>query len=64
MKKQIFGILERYFILFRYEILILFYLGLLENFQNDDVWPVFVTGFSTKKFLMTKNHKLIKNNHK
>ncbi len=26
------------------------------NFQNDDDWPVFVTGFSTKNFLMTKNH--------
>jgi hypothetical protein len=34
------------------------------NFQNDDDWPVFDTGFSTQKFPMTKNHKLIKNNQK
>ncbi len=34
------------------------------NFQNDDDWPVSATGFSTKKLLMTKNHKLIKNNQK
>jgi hypothetical protein len=27
------------------------------NFQNNDYWPVFVTGFSTKMFLSAANYK-------